>query len=222
MNIRTVEQLELAIAGDVAWRKKELSEIKTIVQSNQTSSIRRRALISGGIALLYAHWEGFVKNTSQKYLEYVLSRRLTYRQLSSNFVAIAMKSSLNQVAQSGKASVFIPVCDFLMYNLDQRCRFSSDNLINTKSNLNSSVLKEIMLSLGLDYSFFETKEKFIDIHLVECRNIIAHGNYLLVEKDDFLDRFDRVLIMLEYYRNQIENAAINEQYRHREIDAIVT
>lgn len=213
MNIRTAEQLEYAIAEDIAWRKKELSEVKAIVQSNQTSAIRRKALIRSGVAMLYAHWEGFIKNSSQLYLEFVLSKRLTYRQLSSNFVAIAMKSKLNQAAQSSKASIFIPVCDFFFNNLDERCRFSPDNQVNTQSNLGSNVLKELTLLLGLDYSFFETKEIFIDIKLVECRNIIAHGSYLIIDKDDFLDRLDRVLLMLENFRNQIENAAINEQYR---------
>lgn len=212
MTVHTVEELEFLIAEDIAWRKKELSDIKGLVQSNSTSSLRRKALIRSGIAMLYAHWEGFIKNSSQWYLEFVLSRRLTYKQLSPNFVAIAMKSKLVQATQSNKASVFIPVCDFFVNNLDDRCKFSTDNLIKTQSNLSSSVLKEIILLLGLDYSFYEMKEKFIDINLVNTRNVIAHGDYLIVDKDEYLERFTLVLEMLEYYRNSIENAALSGQY----------
>jgi hypothetical protein len=212
MTIHTIEQLEGSIAEDIAWRKKELSEIKAIVQSTHTSTIRRTAMIRSGVAMLYAHWEGFIKNASQWYLEYVISCRLSYRQLSSSFVALAMKAQLNQALQANKASTFVPVCEFFLYNLDERCRLSIDGLVKTQSNLTSSALQEIMLSLGLDYTYYTTKSKFIDSKLVYARNIIAHGNYLLINEKDFLNEFDLVLGMIEYYRNQIENAAILRRF----------
>jgi len=213
MTTRTVEELEMHIAEDIAWRKKELSDIKKLVQSASTSSVRRTALIRSGIAMLYAHWEGFVKNSSKCYLEFVDSRRLAYNQLSPNFVAIAMKSRLAQATQSNKASTFVTVCEFLLNNLDERCRLSPEHLIKTQGNLSSSVLKDIMLLLDLDYSFYETKEKFIDISLVKARNIVAHGNFLSVDTDEYLELFTKVLEMLEYYRNLIENAALTGRYQ---------
>lgn len=214
MTVRTVEQLSDRLAEDLAWRKKELSELKSIIRSGKTSSTRRRALIRSAVAILYAHWEGFIKNSSQCYLEYVAMQRLNYSQLSSNFVAFAMKSQLNAATSSNKASVFIAVCDLLLSSADTRCRLPYKRVLRTGSNLSSAVLRELVLLLGLDFSFYETKANLIDKSLVKARNTIAHGSFLTIEQGDFLDLLQEVLTMIEIYRNQIENAAVLQEFRN--------
>ena len=71
MSLRTIEQLSDHISNDLAWRKKELSEIKALIETRRFSSQRHRALVRSGILILYAHWEGFIKSASRYYLEYV-------------------------------------------------------------------------------------------------------------------------------------------------------
>jgi hypothetical protein len=60
MSIRTAEQLSNKLSADLAWRKKELSEIKSLVESRNFSDQRHKALVRSGVCILYAHWEGFV------------------------------------------------------------------------------------------------------------------------------------------------------------------
>lgn len=85
MSIRTAEQLSDRLATDLAWRKKELSEMKSLIEAKNVSDQRHKVLVRGGVCILYSHWEGFVKLAANSYLEYVNSKKLTYQELSSNF-----------------------------------------------------------------------------------------------------------------------------------------
>ena len=69
MSVRTSEELIDRIDKDLIWRKKELTILKTALQSARQD--RKPVLLRSLVTLLYAHWEGFIKNTSQSYLEYV-------------------------------------------------------------------------------------------------------------------------------------------------------
>jgi len=55
MSIRTTEQLSDKLSTDLAWRKKELSEVKSLVETRKVSPQRYNALIRSGICILYAH-----------------------------------------------------------------------------------------------------------------------------------------------------------------------
>ncbi|NEP09441.1 MAG: hypothetical protein F6K14_04225 [Symploca sp. SIO2C1] len=211
MSIRTVEQLSDKLSDDLSWRKKELTEVKSLVESKNISEQRHRALIRSGVCILYSHWEGFVKFAANSYLEYVRLQRLTYRELSTNFLALAMKEKLKEAKDTNKPSIYIPVCDFFLSELDQRCSLPKD-LISTASNLSSDILKEITDLLGIDFSHYSTKSVLIDTKLLKTRNTIAHGNYLIFDIEEYIELHKEVINMLDLFRNQIENAVIRKEY----------
>src|SRR3974390_1271635 len=101
MKIRTLEELVDALDREMAWRKKELFEIKRLVDSSKDSH-REATLIRSGVAILYAHWEGFVKTAGTAYLNFVSMRRLKYEELADHLLALGMKSKLNQASQTKK------------------------------------------------------------------------------------------------------------------------
>jgi hypothetical protein len=211
MNIRTVEQLTDTLSNDLAWRKKELAEVKALVEARNVSDQRHRLLIRSGICILYAHWEGFVKLAANSYLEYIRQQKATYNQLSSNFLALAMKEKLKEAKETNKPSLYIPVCDFFLSELHQRCYLPKE-AISTSSNLSSEVFREIVNILGIDFSLYSTKSVLIDIQLLETRNKIAHGNYLNFDREQYVDLHAEVIEMLNIFRNQIENAAIERKF----------
>ena len=94
--IRTTDELINRVGVELIWRRKELSELKGLVQETQ-GQLRSRVIIRSAVALLYAHWEGFVKKSSSYYLEFVSSHRLPYGRLASNFVALTLKSKFNEL-----------------------------------------------------------------------------------------------------------------------------
>ena len=212
MSIRTEEQLSDRLATDLRWRKKELSEMKSLIEAKNVTDQRHKALLRSGVCILYSHWEGFVKLAANSYLEYVISKKLTYQELSSNFLALAMKEKLKEAKQTNKPSLYIPICDFFISELNQRSILPK-NVISTGSNLSSEILKEITSILGIDFSIYSTKSRVIDTQLLKTRNEIAHGEYPVFNRDEYLEVHREILEMLDIFCTQIENAASQKQFR---------
>jgi len=97
MSIRRLEELNDQLSSELAWRKKELSVIKSLIDTGSFSTSKKTALLRSGVTILYAHWEGFIKQAASIYLEFVSMQRLPYDKLSANFVALAMKSKLRNM-----------------------------------------------------------------------------------------------------------------------------
>lgn len=206
MSIRTVEQLSDAMSAEIIWRKRELTALRLLVEGNLTMD-RRSALMRGAVALLYAHWEGFIKAAGRAYLEFVHFQRLTYRQIAPNFVALGVAGRLHKASSTTKIRAHLDVVGFFFESLGERCVLPYRDGISTKSNLSSDVLREIVETLGLEYAEFQTKEKLLDEMLLKQRNTIAHGEYLMTTIEAYMDLYEQVLQMMETFRTQVDNAA---------------
>lgn len=212
MTARNAEQFADALATELVWRKKELTALRWMVENGDLARDRRSAVIRGAIALLYAHWEGFIKAAGRLYLEFVHFQRLHYRSVSRNFVALGVRKLLSRASATEKANAHLDVVEFFQSRMDERCNLPYRDGIKTDSNLSSRVLREIVQVLGLDYSEFATKEKLLDDLLVHRRNTIAHGEYLDTSVDDYLDLHEQVLAMMERFRKQVDNAVAMKKY----------
>ena len=150
------------------------------------------SLIRAGITLLYAHWEGFVKQSSHYYLEFVAAQCLPYEKLTSNFIAITLKSKFSELGANEKLSSGIELANFFCDSLSKQSKIPYKNGVETKSNLSSTVLIDIITILGLDISGFETKFKFIDSNLVSQRNHVAHGQNIDISINDYQDLYTQL------------------------------
>lgn len=212
MKIRSLLELNDIISCELSWRKKELITLSFLVKKKREHE--RAVLLRASIPILYAHWEGFIKNTASYYLQYVSRKKLKYSELQSNFIAIACKSALKESLQSNKILLLRQVVDFLVCNQQEISKIPYDNVIDTGSNLNSEVFINILHQIGLSYdSFYLTKELAIDGALLKKRNAIAHGERLDVTEEEFSELSQLVLELLEYFRNHVENAATTEDFK---------
>lgn len=209
--IRTVDEFLAKVSEDLVWRRKELSELKGIAQERK-GDVRSRVVIRSAVSLLYAHWEGFVKTTSSYYLEFVASHRLPYEKLAPNFVALALKSKFQELGVSGKVSGANGLADFFCTKLATRSNIPYRYGVDTKSNLSSTVLRDILLSLGISIYSFETKMKFIDSNLLGPRNNIAHGERMELTAEEYFELHDEVIALLDAYKNELENAAVQRLF----------
>jgi MAE_28990/MAE_18760-like HEPN len=209
--IRTTDQLVDRIAADLVWRRKELSELRALVQESD-GHYRSRVVIRSAVAILYAHWEGFVKKASAYYLEFVASHRLPYRRLATNFVGLTLRSRFVELSASEKVSSGNALADFFCTGLDKQSNVPYRNVIDTKSNLSSKALLDILSALGLDHAQFSTRLHFIDSNLVNPRNHIAHGEELFVSVSEYLVLHDDVIALIETYRNEVENSSVLKRY----------
>jgi len=210
MRIVTTEHLVDRLDSDLAWRKKELTALGFVLKTSGAD--RGQALLRGAVTLLYAHWEGYIKAAALGYVEFVGSRRLRNRELADNFLALACRALLRSGAESGRIGPHLDVISFLRNRLEERSRLPAKS-IETRSNLSSSVFREITAVLGLNYEPYETKAVLIDESLLHARNTIAHGEYVLVTMDRWDELHHEVLTLLESFRTDVMNAAVLERYR---------
>jgi hypothetical protein len=178
------------------------------VQEFSSEPLRSRVLIRSAVALLYAHWEGFVKKSSSYYLEYVASHRLPYKKLSANFVGLTVKAKVLQLADNQKMSAGNAIAQLFCFSMDQQSNVPYKKVVDTRSNLSSKVLVDILEALGLDEGQFSTRLHYIDSNLVNPRNNIAHGESLDISVDEYITLHDAVLALIETFRNEIENASV--------------
>lgn len=205
--IRTNDQLIGRIAEEIIWRRKELTELKAVIQAQEKNSVRSRVLIRGGVSLLYAHWEGFVKKSSSYYLEYVASHRLPYKNLASNFVGLSLKSKFIELGGSDKISAGNIIAEFFCNSMDSQSNVPFKKAVETRSNLSSTVLLDILSALGLATLPFETKFRYIDSNIVNQRNHIAHGEPIEINLNEYNELHDEVISLITTYKNEIENAS---------------
>lgn len=214
--IRTTDELIEKVGSDLIWRRKELSELKGLVQETQ-GQIRSRVIIRSAVALLYAHWEGFVKKASAYYLEFVSSHRLPYGRLAPNFVALALKAKFHELSASEKISGANLLADFFCTSLNKQSNVPYKGAVDTKSNLSSKVLQDILSALGIPHNNFSTRMNFIDSNLVNPRNHIAHGEDFNLNTQEYMELHDAVMSLLETYKNEVENAAVLKSYERASI-----
>jgi hypothetical protein len=211
--ILTPNDLSDRLSEDLAWRKIELSAIKGLIERREFELQKNKVLTRSGIAILYAHWEGYIKYAATSYLEFVsMQRNLRYCDLTDNFIAIAMKSRLDEAASTKQATIHNEVIKFLIDSMEERIKIPKEGVITTGSNLSSDVLRQILALLGIDYQQYEMKQVLIDEKLLAKRNCIAHGEFLDVDVDSYRELHREVIDMMDLFRDQIENYAVQKLY----------
>ncbi len=213
MKIRTLNDLQDVIDAEMAWRKRELSAIRSTVA--EARNFAKDTAIRAGIALLYAHWEGAIKNIATYYLEYVAMLGLPYGQLKPNFLAITLKNELKTFEVSNKTTIHTTIVTDIIHSCDIKSKIPVEGIVKTNSNLNSEIFMEIMATIGLDCADYESSYKLIDTILLEKRNKIAHGERLEtigMDEERYFEIHEKVFALIQLFANQVANAAILEGY----------
>ena len=105
------------------------------------------------------------------------------------------------------------VVDFLTFNQANTAKFSSDNSIDTESNVNAKVFANILDTVGIQIDdYFSVRMLLLDGGLLAKRNAIAHGNRIEVKYEDYLQLHRLVIELLDHFRDCLENAAVLKTY----------
>lgn len=212
IKIKDVEQLEGILMGDLAWRKKEMLSLKLLIENDK---VNEPILLRAGMALLCAHFEGFIKKASNCYIGYVAEQKLKYKELRSSFAAIKMDKEFESCAKSDKNSVHSKLLN--KYNDISDSKFQEkydlDNpYISTHSNPKVDELREIMSILGIESDIFETKANYIDSSLLANRHKVVHGDKTEFDKNDFLSTFGIIMQLMEDYGKLIIESIEAQKY----------
>lgn len=213
MKIRSLGELQDSLDKGLSWRLKEVSYISSNTRS--AKSFAQAALLRAGVPLIYAHWEGFVKEASEAYLTYVASQKLRYGELASCFVVFGAKKYVASLIDSRRSEVNIEAVEFFRRNTVVQADLSVSNAVNTESNLSSTVFENIAISLGISIAPYQAYANLIDKVLLARRNKIAHGEYLDIDASAFEQLAEEILALLRMYKTDIENLASLQAFRNK-------
>lgn len=212
--VKTLAGLQDELDKEIGWRNKE---VRAFIVASKRNGPDSKFFIRAGVALLYAHWEGFIKASSELYLDFIHNQRLSYSELKSCFAVFGLKSKLQLLTKSRQSQLNVELFEFIRDGLGGQANLQLSSAIDTESNLTSAVFKNIALSLGIDCSRYETKFNLIDESLVKRRNMIAHGEYLSLQGREFGDLVNTVLQMMTDYQTDLLNAAAQGHYKQSRV-----
>lgn len=212
MAIRTLEQLEAALTTDLKWRRGEMYAFEKMVDAAREHE--RAALLRGALALVYAHWEGYVKRAGTVYLEYVSRKRLKLGELRPELAAVALRAQIAHLAEAKSSQSHSEIVSMLWDRVDDVVVIPYGSAtIRTRANLNFATFESIMHSLGCDVSHHRGQEHLIDERLLGSRNSVAHGERDYVDFEMWKDLRTAVEVILADVRTMLSNSAVYESYR---------
>lgn len=211
MKAEKEEKLTDILDADLAWRKKEIDFLKN--RASMCKPVAQETLIRSGIALAYAHWEGFIKNSSNQYIAFVFSQRKKFDELTDNFFGIRICKELLPNAKSEKQYLYTSFAEQYLSSYSKPTDFIPNNFIDTHSNLNPKLFTEILQILGIKEDLFSMKYSFINEKILKHRNEIAHGERPMdITYQDLNDISLTVIQMLDEYKDTILDYALNKKY----------
>jgi hypothetical protein len=222
---KTLTYLYELVEKDYAWRISELSNYRSALLTERNEKAKK-AKIRAGIALLYAHWEGFIKQLANWYYEFVSFQSNNVSDLNESFASIILRAELNVLESSNKIKDHQRVIKMIFEGMNKTAYFSSKSPIKT-SNLKFDIFEDVCILLGINPIEFESryKRKFdrniqltIDEDLVGQRNSIAHGEYLPISIEEYTKLYDIVVNgFLFNFKEIVMDCATNKKYlRNRE------
>lgn len=203
--------LSQLLTDDRTWRIREISDLKGAIR--RADSVAQRVLLRGLVAICYAHWEGYVRNASAKFLEHIALRKFKYEQLERQFTRNRFLPRLaNLVNTKGGFAERCELVDAILDCGEKRFSRVNTDLINTKSNLNYEVFSEICNVCGVSMDGFATHKAFIDILLLKRRNSIAHGEDTFVGIDDLDELSATTIDLMRQFSHELENLACTRNF----------
>lgn len=190
-----------SIAEAVDRRRDEITRVKRVVSDLKGSTLETTAAVMA-LPMFYAHWEGFVKEALQMYVEYVEKLQLEPADAHPVMYSFSMKRRLRKLLESGSIQVMADFASWMIESARRPLMFE-DKSVETGSNLSYENLLEACSLVRVDVQSLHPQRRKIN-KLVHRRNNIAHTGRplivteLAVEEDakltlDLIEEFERNL-----------------------------
>lgn len=218
MKIKSKDNFLDFIQNDRAWRRQELTNMKAMIYQSRNSN--NSILIRSAILLLYAHWEGYIKKVCESFFYYLNFKGHKYEELKPNFIALGIAEMFNGHFPQKKFTSYSKSVSFVL-NVSKQKKFKIDvdSRVDTKSNLNTDVLLELLNMIGINADHFENNKHHIDNRLLKLRNAIAHGERtennpeLQINIEEFNDLNQRINALIDHFESLVINHLELESYK---------
>jgi len=163
------------IADNLDQRRLEFTKLRRVVL-NYIGTPIEPAVVRMSIPMIYALWEGYIKEVCQLYLEYIEVSVPCMADLRPAILGYMWTSELRPLTGGLNFARKTAIASLALSSASAPVAFhSTEKEIDTRSNLKYSVLEDIANHLCLDISPLTTWKAHLNA-LVDLRNNIAHGS----------------------------------------------
>lgn len=182
------------ISQDLDWREREIAAMRILLSGPSLTDSQRAALLRAGWAMLYAHYEGFIKNTLTIFYYEAAKATEKCEYLPSNTKTFALKDALKSLRSLPDADMLNKIETFKSDQLEMNPKFPE---VDTKSNLWPNELIYLLETADLDTNI--AKKNQVKLHtLVSRRNSIAHGEKNFISEISYFRGFEDAVYEVLY------------------------
>lgn len=182
------------ISTDLDWREKEIASMRILLSGNTLTNSQRRALLRAAWAMLYAHYEGFIKNTLTIFYDEAEKVIGKCDDLPVITKAFALRDPLKQFKTLSHCDLLNKIQNFSAEHLAKHPKFPD---VDTTSNLWPHVLIDLLKTADLNTCIVERYEAKLRT-LVSRRNSIAHGEKNYINELKYYLGFEAVVYEVLY------------------------
>jgi hypothetical protein len=196
-----IQVVQEEISDNLDRRRFEITNLRRVLL-NYVGKPLESTVVRMAIPLLYANWEGYIKEVCQLYLEYIERSGTKSNELKADLLGYLWSSSLRPLTGGLNFENKKTIAELALHRMDDCVKFSeSERNINTKANLNFEVLKNIANHLCFNISLLNTYKRHLN-RLVNLRNNIAHGSFpSSMDYDIFNEQAESVIGLMEGFEN---------------------
>lgn len=193
------------ILSDNEWRAGDFARYKRIPQNVNEFMWCRMC-----IPMIYAHWEGFIVDAMRTLLKYLNTLELEPSSVPLKLLVLSLDNAYGSLSGKQSFSQRVNFTEKFKSIMDKKISFKLK--IETKSNLNSKVLKDLCYKMEFDYARLSEMSEEIDT-LVNIRNSVAHGeNAILPDIQKIVDLISLVQKAMDIFLEEIETFLVQEKY----------
>jgi len=213
--MRDDEFVEGLVEEYIQPRITELALIKKIYIKLRTDD-EKSFFLQSSIPIIYAIWEGFVKKILKELLRHLDTKEIMSKDISKELLVWSLSEKIKNLRDSKDFQKRIKHSQLLLNHLENEVKFSQIR-IDTKSNLNDKILKELCSNFGFfKIDDYFSKNEFNRLHrLVDIRNIISHGeqNSIVIESiNEVQEYIELVTKLMHNWIDLISNFLENKKY----------
>jgi hypothetical protein len=205
------DSFTLVVTEDFTWRVKELSDLKQVIRLSGPSyaPVARKA----GLALVYAHWEGYVVFVAGAYLTYIARRKRTLSTLMPSLHAVCLTGHIQEwQRQRDTIGLRLKMIETFRSMQEQQFKKVPSGSINAGGNLNFERFSDICRVMMIDAATIIADQEYLDSEIVGVRNRIAHGGSIVVSDERLTKASDFVLSSMRSFRTDIEKCVVDKSF----------
>lgn len=198
-----------AISNDLDWREAEIASMRLLLSSAGHTNGQKKALLRAAWALLYAHYEGFCKNTLTTFYDAISSSGINCNNLPHSTKLFALSNGLRRLKNRTNEELLVEIVNFNSSRLSGSPQFPD---VETKSNLWPSVLLDLLKAADVNVEMVSEHATKLKT-LVSRRNQIAHGENSIIAEVAYYYTYEAAVYDVMYdLAIQIDNRLCSPPY----------